>query len=151
MLLYLDLSYAEAKAANRLNNLGQLRDAIMDGAAKRLRPKFMTFATTCIGLFPIMWSTGAGSDVMKRIAAPMIGGIFSSFVLELLVYPCNLRTMEAPHRRRESGSPRIVGISGRHAAIGPGVVWSLGERQRNLTPSRRGPVRSLSRGGEKWR
>jgi hypothetical protein len=47
----------------------------------------MTFATTCIGLFPIMWSTGAGSDVMKRIAAPMIGGIFSSFVLELLVYP----------------------------------------------------------------
>ena len=58
MLLYLDLSYAEAKAANRLNNLGQLRDAILDGAAKRLRPKFMTFATTCIGLFPIMWSTG---------------------------------------------------------------------------------------------
>jgi Cu(I)/Ag(I) efflux system membrane protein CusA/SilA len=87
MLLYLDLSYAEAKAANRLRNLGELRAAILDGAAKRLRPKFMTFATTCIGLFPIMWSTGAGSDVMKRIAAPMIGGIFSSFVLELLVYP----------------------------------------------------------------
>jgi Cu(I)/Ag(I) efflux system membrane protein CusA/SilA len=87
MLLYLDLSYAEAKAANRLQTLGQLREAIMEGAAKRLRPKFMTFATTCIGLFPIMWSTGAGSEVMKRIAAPMIGGIFSSFVLELLAYP----------------------------------------------------------------
>ena len=87
MLLYLDLSYAEAKAANRLRTLGELREAILDGAAKRLRPKFMTFATTCIGLFPIMWSFGAGSDVMKRIAAPMIGGIFSSFVLELLVYP----------------------------------------------------------------
>ena len=87
MLLYLDLSYAEAKAENRLRTLGELRDAILDGAAKRLRPKFMTFATTCIGLFPIMWSIGAGSDVMKRIAAPMIGGIFSSFVLELLVYP----------------------------------------------------------------
>jgi len=87
MLLYLDLSYAEAKEAGRLRNLGELRDAIMEGAAKRLRPKFMTFATTCIGLFPIMWSIGAGSDVMKRIAAPMIGGIFSSFVLELLVYP----------------------------------------------------------------
>jgi Cu(I)/Ag(I) efflux system membrane protein CusA/SilA len=87
MLLYLDLSYADAKAENRLQNLGQLREAIMEGAAKRLRPKFMTFATTCIGLFPIMWSIGAGSDVMKRIAAPMIGGIFSSFVLELLVYP----------------------------------------------------------------
>ena len=87
MLLYLDLSYAEAKAENRLRTLGELRDAILDGAAKRLRPKFMTFATTCIGLFPIMWSIGAGADVMKRIAAPMIGGIFSSFVLELLVYP----------------------------------------------------------------
>jgi copper/silver efflux system protein len=87
MLLYLDLSYAEAKAANRLRTLGELREAIMEGAAKRLRPKFMTFATTCIGLFPIMWSIGAGSDVMKRIAAPMIGGIFSSFVLELLAYP----------------------------------------------------------------
>ena len=47
----------------------------------------MTFATTCIGLFPIMWATGAGSDVMKRIAAPMVGGIFTSFLLELLVYP----------------------------------------------------------------
>ena len=87
MLLYLDLSYAEARAANRLHTLGDLREAIMEGAAKRLRPKFMTFATTCIGLFPIMWSIGAGSDVMKRIAAPMIGGIFSSFVLELLMYP----------------------------------------------------------------
>ncbi len=87
MLLYLDLSYAEAKAADRLRTLGDLREAILEGAAKRLRPKFMTFATTCIGLFPIMWSIGAGSDVMKRIAAPMIGGIFSSFVLELLVYP----------------------------------------------------------------
>ena len=87
MLLYLDLSYNEARAANRLRTLGELREAILEGAAKRLRPKFMTFATTCIGLFPIMWSNGAGSDVMKRIAAPMIGGIFSSFVLELLVYP----------------------------------------------------------------
>ena len=59
----------------------------MNGAARRLRPKFMTFATTCIGLFPIMWASGAGSGVMKRIAAPMVGGIFTSFLLELLVYP----------------------------------------------------------------
>ncbi len=87
MLLYLDLSFEEAKARGRLRNLEDLRFAILEGAAKRLRPKFMTFATTCIGLFPIMWSIGAGSDVMKRIAAPMIGGIFSSFVLELLAYP----------------------------------------------------------------
>jgi len=87
MLLYLDLAYEEAKREGRLNSLGELREAIVHGAAKRLRPKFMTFATTCIGLFPIMWGTGAGSDVLKRIAAPMVGGIFTSFVLELLVYP----------------------------------------------------------------
>jgi copper/silver efflux system protein len=87
MLLYLDLAYDEAKREGRLNSLGELRETIVHGAAKRLRPKFMTFATTCFGLFPIMWGTGAGSDVMKRIAAPMVGGIFTSFVLELLVYP----------------------------------------------------------------
>jgi Cu(I)/Ag(I) efflux system membrane protein CusA/SilA len=87
MLLYLDLAYEEARRAGRLNSLGELREAIVQGAAKRLRPKFMTFATVCVGLFPIMWATGAGSDVMKRIAAPMVGGIFTSFILELLVYP----------------------------------------------------------------
>ncbi len=87
MLLYLDLAYEEAKREGRMSSLGELREAIVQGAAKRLRPKFMTFATTCLGLFPIMWATGTGSDVMKRIAAPMVGGIFTSFVLELLVYP----------------------------------------------------------------
>ncbi len=87
MLLYLDLAFDEAKREGRMNSLGDLREAIVNGAAKRLRPKFMTFATTCVGLFPIMWGTGAGSDVMKRIAAPMVGGIFTSFLLELLVYP----------------------------------------------------------------
>jgi len=87
MLLYLDLAYEAARREGRLNSLGELREAIVQGAAKRLRPKFMTFATVCVGLFPIMWATGAGSDVMKRIAAPMVGGIFTSFVLELLVYP----------------------------------------------------------------
>jgi Cu(I)/Ag(I) efflux system membrane protein CusA/SilA len=87
MLLYLDLAYEEARKSGHLNTLGDLREAIVYGAAKRLRPKFMTFATTCIGLLPVMWSIGAGSDVMKRIAAPMVGGIFTSFVLELLIYP----------------------------------------------------------------
>ena len=87
MLLYLDLAYEEAKREDRLHNLDQLREVIVHGAAKRLRPKFMTFATTCVGLFPIMWAVGAGADVMKRIAAPMVGGIFTSFILELLVYP----------------------------------------------------------------
>jgi Cu(I)/Ag(I) efflux system membrane protein CusA/SilA len=87
MLLYLDLAYEDARRQGRMQNLADLGEAIVQGAAKRLRPKFMTFATMCIGLLPIMWSTGTGSDVMKRIAAPMVGGIFASFVLELLVYP----------------------------------------------------------------
>jgi copper/silver efflux system protein len=87
MLLYLDLAYDDAMRSGQLNSVEELHTAIRNGAARRLRPKFMTFATTCIGLFPILWSIGPGSDVMKRIAAPMVGGIFTSFVLELIVYP----------------------------------------------------------------
>ena len=87
MLLYLDLAYERAKREGRLRSLSELRQAILEGAVKRLRPKLMTVATMFIGLIPIMWSTGTGADVMKRIAAPMIGGIFTSFILELLVYP----------------------------------------------------------------
>ena len=87
MLLYLDLAYEQAKKEGRLRSLADLQEAIRYGAVKRLRPKFMTVATTFLGLVPIMWSVGTGSDVMKRITAPMIGGIFTSFVLELLVYP----------------------------------------------------------------
>jgi Cu(I)/Ag(I) efflux system membrane protein CusA/SilA len=87
MLLYLDLAFEEAKLHGRMRSMADLREAIVYGAAKRVRPKFMTFATTCIGLLPVMWSIGSGSDVMKRIAAPMVGGIFTSFLLELLVYP----------------------------------------------------------------
>ena len=87
MLLYLDLAYERAKREGRLKGLFDLQDAIRYGAAQRLRPKFMTVATMFFGLVPIMWSAGTGSDVMKRIAAPMIGGILTSFILELLVYP----------------------------------------------------------------
>ncbi len=87
MLLYLDLAYEDAKRQGRLRTLGELREAIRYGAVKRLRPKFMTVSTTFLGLVPILWAVGTGSDVMKRIAAPMIGGIFVSFLLELLVYP----------------------------------------------------------------
>jgi Cu(I)/Ag(I) efflux system membrane protein CusA/SilA len=87
MLLYLDLAYEQAKKEGRLRNLADLQEAIRYGAVQRLRPKIMTVATMFFGLVPIMWSMGAGSDVMKRIAAPMVGGIFTSFFLELLVYP----------------------------------------------------------------
>jgi len=87
MLLYLDLAYAQAKSEGRLNTLRDLQLAIVHGAARRLRPKVMTVATMFLGLLPIMWSDGTGADVMKRIAAPMIGGILTSFVLELVIYP----------------------------------------------------------------
>jgi Cu(I)/Ag(I) efflux system membrane protein CusA/SilA len=87
MLLYLDLAYNERKARGEMRNMDDLRLAIEEGAVKRLRPKVMTVAVMFLGLVPILWSTGAGSDVMRRIAAPMIGGIFTSFLLELMVYP----------------------------------------------------------------
>jgi len=87
MLLYLDLAYHEAQAKGRMRSWNDLREAIVEGAVKRLRPKVMTVGVMFTGLIPIMWSTGAGADVMKRIAAPMIGGIFTSFILELVVYP----------------------------------------------------------------
>ena len=87
MLLYLDLAYEKASREGRLRTLADLQETIVEGAAKRLRPKFMTVATMFVGLIPIMWATGTGSDVWKRIAAPMVGGIFTSFVLELVVYP----------------------------------------------------------------
>jgi copper/silver efflux system protein len=87
MLLYLDLAYDKARKEGRMRSLAELHEAIHDGAVKRIRPKFMTVACMFTGLVPIMWSTGAGADVMKRIAAPMIGGILTSFVLELVVYP----------------------------------------------------------------
>src|SRR5574341_2662993 len=87
MLLYLDLAYQQAKAEGRMRTPGDLKEAIVHGAVKRLRQKFMTVAVMFMGLLPILWSTGAGADVMKRIAAPMIGGIFTSFIMELVVYP----------------------------------------------------------------
>jgi Cu(I)/Ag(I) efflux system membrane protein CusA/SilA len=87
MLLFLDLSYEEARAAGRLANRTDLHAAIIHGAVKRVRPKMMTVAAAMMGLMPIMWSMGAGADVMKRVAAPMVGGLVTSFAMELLVYP----------------------------------------------------------------
>jgi Cu(I)/Ag(I) efflux system membrane protein CusA/SilA len=87
MLLYLDLAYDNLKARGLMRSREDLREAIYHGAVKRVRPKVMTVACAFFGLVPIMWSTGTGADVMKRIAAPMIGGLFTSFLMELLVYP----------------------------------------------------------------
>jgi len=87
MLLFLDLSHDDRAKRGLLRTRGDLEEAIVHGAVKRLRPKAMTVAAAFMGLLPIMWSTGTGADVMKRIAAPMVGGLVTSFALELLVYP----------------------------------------------------------------
>jgi len=87
MLLYLDLAYDQWKMEGRLKTLDDLRDAVMHGAVKRLRPKMMTVCVILAGLIPIMFSHGTGADVMKRIAAPMIGGVISSTILTLIIYP----------------------------------------------------------------
>ena len=87
MLLYLDIAYEKVKKKGLMNSFASLREAIFEGAVKRIRPKMMTVMTTMLGLFPILIGTGIGSDVMKRIAAPMVGGIITSFIMELTVYP----------------------------------------------------------------
>lgn len=87
MLLYLDLAYAKWKKEGRLHSIQDLKDAIMHGAVQRIRPKIMTVSVILAGLIPIMFSHGTGSDVMKRIAAPMVGGVVTSTILELLIYP----------------------------------------------------------------
>lgn len=87
MLLYLDIARREAIERGEFKTRDDLRQIVLAGAARRVRPKFMTTATMFFGLVPVMWATGAGSDVMKHIAAPMIGGILTSFLLELLIYP----------------------------------------------------------------
>ncbi|HEY1489414.1 MAG TPA: efflux RND transporter permease subunit, partial [Verrucomicrobiae bacterium] len=87
MLLYLDLAYDEWRQKGLMRGLADLRDAILHGAVKRVRPKAMTACVIIAGLLPIMWSHGTGADVMKRIAVPMIGGIVTSVIMELVVYP----------------------------------------------------------------
>jgi len=87
MLLYLKLAHKRAQREGRLRSHAELREAIVDGAARRLRPKLMTVCTMFFGLLPMLWSSGTGADVMKRMAAPMVGGLVTSFLLELLVYP----------------------------------------------------------------
>ena len=87
MLLYLDLAYAEWVQKGLMHNVRDLRDAIYHGAVKRVRPKAMTACVIIAGLLPILWSHGAGADVMKRIAPPMVGGVVTSTLMELLVYP----------------------------------------------------------------
>ncbi|MGO8928764.1 MAG: efflux RND transporter permease subunit [Limisphaerales bacterium] len=101
MLLYLDLAYAQWQQEGRMRSLADLRDAIYHGAVKRVRPKAMTATVIIGGLLPILWSHGAGADVMKRIATPMIGGVVTSTVMELAVYPV-IFFLWRSHRLKES-------------------------------------------------
>ena len=104
MLLYLDQAYEKWRREGRMRGVEDLREAIREGAVKRIRPKMMTVMTIIMGLLPIMWSQGAGADVMKRIAAPMIGGIVTSFVLELLIYPVIFEIWKGRELRKEAAN-----------------------------------------------
>jgi Cu(I)/Ag(I) efflux system membrane protein CusA/SilA len=97
MLLYLDISYEKFKKNGLLKTIGDLKESIFEGAVKRVRPKMMTVLTTMLGLLPILIGAGVGADTMKRIAAPMVGGILTSFIMELTVYPAIFYTI----KRRE--------------------------------------------------
>lgn len=106
MLLYLDHAWDKFRAAGRMNSMTDLHDAVVEGAVQRIRPKIMTICAILFGLLPIMWSptTQSGADVMKRIAAPMIGGVITSGILELLLYP----VIYVLWRKRHLGTPLAV-------------------------------------------
>jgi Cu(I)/Ag(I) efflux system membrane protein CusA/SilA len=109
MLLYLDLAHEKWEGEGRMKTTGDLEDSIYHGAVRRIRPKMMTAVTTICGLLPIMWGTGAGSDVMKRIAAPMVGGLVTSVLLELAIYPVIYYIWKA--RGLKKGNPTPISDS----------------------------------------
>jgi Cu(I)/Ag(I) efflux system membrane protein CusA/SilA len=109
MLLFLDLSYHDAVRRGQMRTYGDLEEAIVHGAVKRIRPKLMTVAAAMMGLMPIMWSIGTGADMMKRIAAPMIGGLVTSFILELLVYPAVYAIWKWYFEMQRGTTPRAEG------------------------------------------
>jgi Cu(I)/Ag(I) efflux system membrane protein CusA/SilA len=143
MLLFLDLAHDEAAARGRLRTTGDLVEAIVHGAVKRVRPKAMTVFAAFMGLLPIMWSTGTGADVMKRIAAPMVGGLVTSFILELLVYPAvyylwkGRGLAQGPATAEPAGDPahaKAIPSGGGRAALG---LVSPPARPANLCPGDR--------------
>jgi Cu(I)/Ag(I) efflux system membrane protein CusA/SilA len=87
MLVYLDEVFKTRQADHKMNTPADLHEGIIEGAVDRVRPKIMTVATTLIGLLPVMWGTGTGSQIMKRIAAPMVGGLVSSTIMTLIIIP----------------------------------------------------------------
>jgi Cu(I)/Ag(I) efflux system membrane protein CusA/SilA len=109
MLLYLDNSFERFKREGRMRNADDLWWAIHDGAVKRIRPKSMTVATAFVGLVPLLWASGAGADTMRRLAAPMIGGLITSFIMELLIYPVIFYTAKRIAVIREFRSRETLG------------------------------------------
>ncbi|MCH7720382.1 MAG: efflux RND transporter permease subunit, partial [Planctomycetes bacterium] len=110
MLLYLRTSYDRRKAEGRMNNLTDLKAAVHEGAVLRIRPKTMTVMTTMMGLVPIMIGTGAGSQVMKRMAAPMFGGLLTSFIMELLIYPVIFLIAKQFELRRDQRKNGVISV-----------------------------------------
>ena len=117
MLVYLDEAYERRVREGRMTTAQDLREAIMEGAVQRVRPKMMTVAAIMGGLLPIMWTTGTGADVMKRIAAPMIGGMVSSTILTLLVIPvlyfiwkCRMLTSGSQSNRTAAKPTTQIGL-----------------------------------------
>ncbi|MGH7259613.1 MAG: efflux RND transporter permease subunit [Nitrospiraceae bacterium] len=108
MLVYLDEAYERHLREGRMATVHDLREAVIEGAVQRVRPKMMTVAAIMGGLLPIMWTTGTGADVMKRIAAPMIGGMVSSTFLTLLVIPVLYAAWRAIFHLPKSAGPKDV-------------------------------------------
>ena len=129
MLLYLDLAWSSAASEGRLRNKRGYLEAIVQGAARRIRPKFMTVATMLIGLIPIMLTDGTGSGVMKRIAAPVVGGLATSFLMELMVYPVLFAIWKTPSRHGNSmAEPHIEVRMVQCGTPGPEADWLFAKR-----------------------
>ncbi|HEX5831649.1 MAG TPA: CusA/CzcA family heavy metal efflux RND transporter [Gemmatimonadaceae bacterium] len=112
MLLYLDHAHADRRAAGRLRSRTDVDAAVEVGAVERVRPKMMTVTAITAGLLPILWSQGTGADVMKRIAAPMVGGMVSSTILTLVVIPAIYSLWRERELRRASVSAKAVAAPG---------------------------------------
>jgi Cu(I)/Ag(I) efflux system membrane protein CusA/SilA len=110
MSLYLDNSFERFQSEGRMRDRNDLWFAIHDGAVKRIRPKTMTVVTTFIGLVPLMWASGAGADTMRRLAAPILGGLTTSFVMELLIYPVLFYTAKSILLRKSFQHQQEEGI-----------------------------------------
>jgi copper/silver efflux system protein len=107
MLVYLERAWSERQAAGRMRGAADVYEAVMEGAVDRVRPKMMTVASTMIGLLPILWGTGTGASVMKRIAVPMVGGMVSSTVLTLLVIPAIWSLAKERELRARAAAPAL--------------------------------------------